>query len=59
MILKLQFLPILLVQIQQHRIGVSALEIHFLFFTPQGGAKKSKNEFREGTYTGLFPVYRG
>jgi hypothetical protein len=26
------------------------LEIHFLFFTPQGGAEKSKNEFREGTF---------
>jgi hypothetical protein len=46
----------------------STLEIHFLFFTPQGGAKKSMNEFREGTYTpqggiehnpGLFTVYRG
>ena len=28
---------------------LSTLEIHFLFFTPQGGAEKSKNEFREGT----------
>jgi hypothetical protein len=24
-----------------------------LFFTPQGGAEKSMNEFREGTYTPL------
>jgi hypothetical protein len=31
--------------------GFSTLEIHFLFFTPQGGAEKSMNEFREGTYT--------
>jgi hypothetical protein len=31
----------------------STLEIHFLFFTPQGGAEKSMNEFREGTYTPL------
>jgi hypothetical protein len=29
----------------------STLEIHFLFFTPQVGAEKSMNEFREGTYT--------
>jgi hypothetical protein len=28
----------------------SILEIHFLLFM---------NEFREGTYPGLFPVYRG
>jgi hypothetical protein len=28
----------------------STLEIHFLFFTPQGGAEKSMNEFHEGTY---------
>ena len=28
----------------------STLEIHFLLFTPQGGAEKSKNEFREGAY---------
>jgi hypothetical protein len=28
----------------------STLEIHFLFFTPQEGAEKSMNEFREGTY---------
>jgi hypothetical protein len=26
------------------------VEIDFLFFIPQGGAEKSKNEFREGTY---------
>jgi hypothetical protein len=29
----------------------STLEIHFLFFTPPGGAEKNMNEFREGTYT--------
>jgi hypothetical protein len=32
------------------------LEIHFLFFTPQGVAEKSKNEFREATYTPLWGV---
>jgi hypothetical protein len=32
---------------------LSTLEIHFLFFTPQGGAEKSMNEFREGTYPPL------
>ena len=43
---------------------ICTLEILFLFFTPRGGAEKSKKEFREGTYTPrggteMSPVYRG
>jgi hypothetical protein len=35
---------------------MSTLEIHVLTFTPQGGAEKSKKEFRQGTYTPLWGV---
>jgi hypothetical protein len=35
---------------KQFKTRISTLEIHFLFFTLQGGAEKSMNQFCEGTY---------